>query len=233
MLHRYGDGPQQVCELFVPEGDGPHAVVVVVHGGYWRARYDRSLMTSLCEDLALRGLAAWNIEYRRIGNGGGWPHTLADVASAVDALADVDGRLDLTRIGAVGHSAGGQLALWAAARGQIRAVVSQAGLGDLVLAAVTPPSDEPTRAFLGGDPEEVPERYAAASPAAQAPLGIPQLVLHGADDDVVSPRISEAYSEAAGAECELRVLAGTGHYEHIDPGSHTWRAAREWLEAVL
>ena len=114
--HPYGSDPSQLGELFLPSGTGPFGVVVVVHGGYWKAQYDRSLMTDLCLDLAAHGLAAWNLEYRRIGSGGGWPATLLDVAAGVDLLADLEAPLDLSRVVAVGHSAGGQLALWAASR---------------------------------------------------------------------------------------------------------------------
>jgi acetyl esterase/lipase len=243
-VHRYGDDPSQVAELFLPEGAGPHPVVVVVHGGYWRARYERSLMTPLCVDLAANGLATWNLEYRRVGGGGGWPETLLDVAASVDALAEVEAPLDLSRIAAVGHSAGGQLAMWAAARAKlppsapgsqprvrIGAVVSQAGVLDLRLAAALNPSAEPTRAFLG-DPAENAEAYEIASPSEHLPLRIPQLVLHGERDETVSMRIAESYAARArdmGDPCELVVLHGTGHYEHIDAGSEAWRVARDWL----
>ena len=158
--HPYGSDPSQLGELFLPAGARPFAVVVVVHGGYWKAQYDRSLMTDLCLDLAAHGLAAWNLEYRRVGSGGGWPATLLDVAAGVDLLADLEAPLDLSRVVAVGHSAGGQLALWAASRPTlpadapgadprvvIGAVVSQAGLLDLTLAAGLTPSSTPTRAF--------------------------------------------------------------------------------------
>lgn len=217
---------------------------MVVHGGYWRARYDRSLMDALCVDLTAHGLAAWNLEYRRIGNGGGWPETFLDVAAGVDLLADVDAALDLARMGAVGHSAGGHLALWAAARHRLppeapgahprvrpRAVVSQAGVTDLRLALVTPPSDEPTRAFLGDDAS-----LELASPRELAPLGVDQLVLHGELDDTVSIEISRSYAaaaQAAGDPCELRVLPGTGHFEHIDPGSGAWAQARDYVTATI
>ena len=120
-VHSYGGSPSEVGELFVPSGAGPHPVAVVVHGGYWRAQYDRSLMEGLCLDLAAHGMVAWNLEYRRVGGGGGWPQTFLDVAAGVDALADVAAALDLSRVVAVGHSAGGQLALWAAARGTLPA----------------------------------------------------------------------------------------------------------------
>jgi acetyl esterase/lipase len=204
-----------------------------------------SLMTGLCEDLARRGLAAWNVEYRRVGNGGGWPETFLDVAAGVDALAQLEAPLDLSRVGAVGHSAGGHLALWAAARARLpagapgadprvvpRAVVSQAGVADLRLAADLRPSDEPTRALLG-PPSDV---YALASPRELLPLGVDQLVLHGERDNTVSIEISRSYAAAAAAagdSCELRVLVDTGHFEHIDASSEAWRIAADWLAERL
>ena len=242
--HPYGSHPSQLAELFLPSGAGPHPVAVVVHGGYWRAQYDRSLMDGLCLDLAAHGLAAWNLEYRRVGGGGGWPETLLDVASGIDALEGVDAPLDLSRVVAVGHSAGGQLALWAAGRGtlpaeapgadpriRIGAAVSQAGVLDLTLAAGLMPSSTPTRALLG-DPRTHFERYVLASPRERLPLGIPQLVLHGERDDTVSMRIATSYATAArnaGDSCELRVLSHTGHFEHIDAGTDAWHMARDWL----
>jgi acetyl esterase/lipase len=245
-LHRYGDDASQLGELFLPDDNGRLAgVVVVIHGGYWRARYDRSLMTALCEDLAAHGLAAWNLEYRRVGNGGGWPETFLDVAAGVDLLAGLDAPLDLDRVGAVGHSAGGHLALWAAARARLpagapgasprvrpRAVVSQAGVADLRLAAVTSPSDEPTRELLGG----ASDVFALASPRELVPLGVDQLVLHGDRDETVAIEIAHAYAgaaTAAGDPCELRVLPGVGHFEHIDASTETWRIARDWLAERL
>ncbi len=244
-IHAYGDDASQIAELFLPQGAGPHPVAVVIHGGYWRARYDRSLMTDLCLDLVEHDWAAWNLEYRRVGAGGGWPETFLDVAAGVDALAGLDGRLDLERVAAVGHSAGGHLALWAAARPtlpegapganprvRIGAVVSQAGVADLRLAADLRPSDEPTRALLG-DPEVHADAYSLASPRERVPLGVYQLVLHGERDDAVSARISESYVTAArgaGDPCEHVVLPRTGHFEHIDASSEAWRHAREWLD---
>ena len=248
-LHRYGDDPSQLGELFLPDRGGPHAVAVVIHGGYWKARYDRSLMSGLCENLVNRGIAAWNLEYRRVGNGGGWPETFADVASGFDLLADLAGSLDLGRVGAIGHSAGGHLALWSASRATLsgdapgaaprvlpRAVVSQAGVADLRLAAVMSPSDEPTRAFLGGSPDDLPERYALASPRERLPLGVEQLVLHGEDDETVPLEISRSYAaaaEALGDPCELRVLSSTGHFEHIDASTDAWQIGRDWLDKKL
>ena len=244
--HAYGDHASQQAELYLPDTEGPHPVVVVVHGGYWRARYDRSLMNGLCADLAAHGLAAWNLEYRRVDAGGGWPATFEDVAAGVDALADSGAPLDLERVATVGHSAGGQLAFWAAARPtlptgtpgadprvRIGAAVSQAGVLDLLLGAELTPSAEPTRALLG-DPADHPDIYELASPRARVPLGIPQLLLHGDRDHVVSMRITQSYEAAAveaGDPCELVVLAKTGHFDHIDARSEAWRTAREWLSA--
>ena len=242
--HPYGSHSSQLVELFLPSGAGPHPVAVVMHGGYWRAQYDRSLMEGICLDLAAHGLAAWNVEYRRVGGGGGWPETFLDVAAGVDALDCVDAPLDLSRVVAVGHSAGGQLALWTAGRQtlppeapgaqpriRIRAAVSQAGVLDLTLAAGLMPSSTLTRALLG-DPTQHFERYVLASPRERLPLGIPQLVLHGDRDDTVSMRIATSYATAArnaGDECELRVLSRTGHVEHIDAGADAGHVARDWL----
>jgi acetyl esterase/lipase len=246
--HPYGSDPSQLGELFLPSGTRPFAVVVVVHGGYWKDQYDRSLMTDLCLDLAAHGLAAWNLEYRRVGSGGGWPATLLDVAAGVDLLADLEAPLDLSRVVAVGHSAGGQLALWAASRPTlpadapgadprvvIGAAASQAGLLDLTLAAGLMPSSTPTRAFLG-DPSAHYERYVLASPRERLPLGIPQLVLHGDRDNSVSIRIATSYAAAArdaGDPCEFLVLSHTGHFEHIDAHSEAWHVARDWLVAQV
>jgi acetyl esterase/lipase len=244
--HSYGSHPSQVGELFLPNGPEPFPVAVVVHGGFWKAQYDRSLMDDVCIDLAAHGLAAWNVEYRRVGGGGGWPDTFLDVAACVDHLAELDAPLDLERVVAVGHSAGGHLAFWTAARPSlpadapggaprvaITAAVSQAGVLDLALAAGLMPSSTPTRALLG-DPVENYERYVLSSPRERLPLGIPQLVLHGDRDNTVSMRIATSYASAArdaGDPCELVVLTHTGHFEHLDPGSQAWHVARDWLVA--
>jgi acetyl esterase/lipase len=244
--HSYGSLSSQVAELFLPRGAGPFPVAIVVHGGYWKSQYDRSLMEGICVDLAAHGIAAWNLEYRRVGGGGGWPETFLDVAAGVDHLAELDADLDLARVVTVGHSAGGQLAFWAAARPGIAAdapghaprveiigAVSQAGVLDLALGAGLVPSSGPTRALLG-DPSQNYERYVLASPRERLPLGIPQLVLHGDRDDTVSMRIATSYAAAAnqvGDPCELRVLTNTGHFEHIDPRAPAWHTARDWLIA--
>jgi acetyl esterase/lipase len=230
-------------------------VAVVIHGGFWRARYGRKLMHPVCRDLAARGWAAWNLEYRRLGrlSGGGWPATFEDVAAGVDHLAELDarataasgGRLDLSRVVAVGHSAGGQLAAWAAARSglpggtpgaaprvAVTAVVSQAGVVDLRLAWELRLSRGVVGQLLGGDPDRRPERYALASPAERLPLGVPVLLTHGGRDDIVPPAISERFLDAAreaGDACELRLAPAEDHFGHIDPGNALWTAVVEWL----
>jgi acetyl esterase/lipase len=234
--HRYGDHPDQHGELFLPRGEPRAGVAVVLHGGFWRARYDRRLMDGLCEDLARARLPVWNLEYRRLPEGG-WPKTFDDVAAGIDALAAID--VDSSRVVAIGHSAGGHLALWAAARPGVAPrmpvshVVSQAGVADLQEAARLELSAGVVPDFLGGTPDEVPERYAAASPAERLPLGVPQLVVHGGRDRTVPPSISRDYTEraiAAGDDVELVIDSRSGHYEHLDPSSELWRAVCDWLD---
>ena len=234
--HRYGDHPDQHGELFLPRGEPRAGVAVLLHGGFWRARYDRRLMDGLCEDLARAGLPVWNLEYRRLPEGG-WPEISADVAAGIDAIAEIG--LDSSRVVAIGHSAGGHLGLWAAARPRaeqrvaVTHVVSQAGVADLREAARLELSSGAVHDFLGGTPDEVPERYAVASPAELLPLGVPQLLVHGGRDRTVPASISRDYAEralAAGDDVELVIDPRGGHFEHLDPSSELWRAVRDWLD---
>jgi acetyl esterase/lipase len=217
---------------------------VVLHGGFWRAQYGRRLMHALCADLAARGWAAWNVEYRRLGrlSGGGYPRTLEDVAAAVDHLADVPAHrhgpapLALERVVAIGHSAGGHLAAWLptreAPRVRVTAVVAQAGVLDLRLASELGLSRGVVHRFLGGTPGAVPERYAAASPAQRLPLGVPALLTHGDRDDVVPSLMSERFAvaaRAAGDDVELALAPGEDHDGHLDPANPLWRAVIEWI----
>lgn len=234
--HAYGDHPSQLCELFLPAGDGPFPVAVLIHGGFWRDRYGRDLEWALAEDLAGRGWASWNVEYRRLGGGGGWPSTFEDVAGAIDALAEVDAPLDLGRVVAIGHSAGGQLAVLAAAREdaavRLTGAVSQAGALDLHQLSRLGTSDSVVHDLLGGRPDQVPERYELASPARRLPVGVPLLAVHGELDDDVPVGMSRAFAAAAvavGDACELVVIADEGHFEHLEPGSQVWGAVVEWL----
>jgi acetyl esterase/lipase len=217
--HEYGDDPSQFGVLY---GEGP--VAVVLHGGFWRDRYDLTLMDALCEDLAQRGWAAWNVEYRRLGSGGGVPATLDDVAAAIDHLEQLDG-VDLSRVVTIGHSAGGHLAAWAATRDNPRvavtAVVSQAGVLDLERARALRLSDGVVDDFLGEHPTAI------ASPIERLPLGVPALLTHGRLDDTVPVEISEAFARASGAT--LVVDSDEGHFGHLDPENPLWKAVIAWL----
>ncbi|MCH6167442.1 alpha/beta hydrolase family protein [Pseudonocardia alaniniphila] len=257
----YGIHPAQFGELTLPAGD-VRAVAVVVHGGFWRQAYGLELGRPLAADLADAGLAAWNIEYRRVpvpadstgsadGDSGGWPRTFDDVAAAVDALAGpvqdaVGGRLPMERVVAVGHSAGGHLATWLAARSglpagapgagplvELRGVVSQAGVLDLVDAAERRVGSGAVQALLGGDPSDVPDRYSLASPIARLPIGAPVVCVHGTADVNVPIRQSERFVAAAGDAAELVTLPGVDHMALIDPSSAAWRACRDALERLL
>ena len=241
--HRYGPHPAQVATLHRPAGS-PRGVVVVVHGGFWRSRYDASLGTPLAEDLAARGWAAWNLEYRRVGAGGGVPATLDDVAAGIDALRDVVPALGPgAPVVTLGHSAGGQLAAWAASRTrharwsggvEVTHVVSQAGVLDLAGAARDRLGDGAAEAFVGGGPDEVPDAYALADPSAQVPLARPLWAVHAPDDDTVPLSQSAEYvarARAAGAEAELVEVAG-GHFGVIDPAHEAWAAVVGILDSL-
>jgi dipeptidyl aminopeptidase/acylaminoacyl peptidase len=231
----YGDHHRQFGDLRLAAGEGPFPVCVLLHGGGWQASCTLALMSKLAADLNSRGWATWNLEFRSVGAGGGWPQTFDDVAAGIDHLTALDAPLDLARTVAIGHSAGGTLALWAGARRDaavpLCAVAAQAPVADLVAAANDDPEDL-VHALLGGRPEEVPERYRAASPAALLPLGVPQLLVHGEDDAAVPAAMSRRYVEAAragGDRAALVVRSGDGHNVHLDPASVAWAAVVDWL----
>ena len=227
--HPYGDDPSQYADLYRPAGT-PRGVVVVVHGGFWRAQYDATLGAPLAESLAAEGWAAWNLEYRRVGDGGGVPATLDDVAAGIDALAGTD--LDLTTVLALGHSAGGHLAVWAAGRPSpgvaLTGVVSQAGVLDLRAAADAGLGGGAVQAFVGGAPD------ASVDPLQQVPLAVPVRCVHGRDDDIVPLAQSVAYVDAAttaGADATLTEVDGD-HFVLIDPTGPVWRTQLDLLAGL-
>ena len=248
----YGPDPLHVADLRLPTGDGPFPAVVVIHGGYWRRRYTLDHIGHLCAALTALGFVTWSIEYRRVGDpGGGWPGTFHDVAAGAAALVAHADRLgiDPGRILVTGHSAGGQLASWLGSVGNIdpaspihatplpfRAVVPLAGVLDLVEGARMGLGNGAIRELLGGGPAAVPDRYAAASPAALVPSPIPHLLIHGEDDTVVPLTISERYRQAAraaGGEVTLIPIPGAGHFEIIDPASTAWPRVLHAIDGAL
>ncbi len=263
---KYGPEPLQFGDLYLPNSPDPHPIVILIHGGYWRARYGLDLMNGLAEDLAQRGYAAWNIEYRRVGDpGGGWPGTLLDVALATDYVRKLAPTyaLDLQHVIAIGHSAGGHLALWLAARPRIPLVannspligsqqpndieetatpieltgsISLAGVVDLAMAWRLNLSNGAVVELLGGSITDVPERYAAASPAAMLPLGVPQVLIHGTRDENVPLQVSQSYAKAARAVNDLVTyieLEGIDHFDVIDSHSNAWSITIEQLQKLI
>lgn len=250
----YGDEPQQFGDLYLPGGDGPYPVVLLIHGGFWRAPYDLSLMKGLALDLLRHGIAVWNIEYRRLGDvGGGWPGTFQDVAHAADHLKTLAAAfpLDLQRIVVVGHSAGGHLALWLAARKHMQqedvlasssaplefiGAISQAGVSDLAVAQSHHLGKDAVKELLGGGPDKVPERYRVASPTTFLPLGIPQVLIHGTQDDRVPLLVSQSYlAKAVAAADTVRLLPieGADHFVLIDATSAVWSLTVTEIKKIL
>lgn len=249
----YGPDPNQFGDLWLPAGPGPYSVVIFIHGGYWRAKYSLDHADNLCQALADAGIAVWNVEYRRVGQqGGSWPGTFHDVVQAVRHVRSLTTAfsLDAERIVLMGHSAGGHLALWVAgahrlpaAKGfgvaeplPLRTVIALAPVSDLRRVWELHLSQGAAAELLGGSPDQVPERYAVASPIELLPLGVPQVLIHGTADDAVPYELSERYcaaASAAGDGCRLITLPTLGHFELIDPLSAAWPHVYDAVVSVL
>jgi len=244
----YGPAPGQFADLWLPDGQDDHShrpVVVLIHGGFWRNRYDLTLMEPLAADLVTRGYAVWNLEYRRLGDdGGGWPGTMTDVAAGVDHLrtcAEADD-LDLDRLAVVGHSAGGHLALWAAGRAALPAdapgsapsvcpmvAIGQGAVVDLVGAAAAPLGDGAVMELLGGSPDEVPGRYAMARPRLDAGATVVSVV--GTCDDIVPPSCS--VDPLRPGAIDVIEIEGADHFDLIDPDHGAWAAVVDRLDGTI
>lgn len=234
----YGTHPDEVADLRLPYGPGPHPVCVLVHGGFWRDPWQRDLMDGLMVDLAARGIAGWNVEYRRVGTGGGWPETLIDVAAAIDHLSRFD-LLDLGRVAVIGHSAGGFLALWSASRHRLRLgevgaepevsprlAVSLAGVNDLRSGEEADVGAGAVAAFLRGKPATVPF----------PPTGVKTLLVHGEADTDVPATFSLEYARAArraGDTVEVMMDRQAGHMSLIDEATPLWQQVAEVIEKEL
>jgi len=236
----YGADPNHFLEVRLPRTKRPHSVLLNIHGGYWRAKYDLAHAGHLCEALRTAGVATFNTEYRRVGNaGGGWPGTFADIRSAYGFVHQKHSRfhLDLDRLVVMGHSAGGQLALCLAAHEpSLRRVISLAGVVDLKKAFALHLSQDAVAEFLGGKPDAVPEHYREADPME---LGIPQArqyLLHGSEDDTVPPEFSREYvrqKKKTGESVQLLEIPHAGHFDLIDPASEAFKQVTSTVLAVV
>jgi len=243
----YGSDRNQFVDLRVPTGAGSHGLAIIIHGGFWRAKYDLRYAGHLCAALAAKGIATANLEYRRVGNaGGGWPGTFADVRAAYQFLLQLSTKnlliknvrqyeFDARRVVVIGHSAGGQLGLCLAAHEKgVKAVIALAGVVDLQRAYALHLSNDAVVEFLGGTPVEVGDHYREADPMKLA-IAARQWLVHGATDDVVPPAFSRDYVGAKHKKEDARLveMAGAGHFEVVDPRSGAWGdVERVVMEAV-
>lgn len=254
----YGTGPQQFGELRLPRAPSRVPVIVLFHGGCWRAAYDLAHVAGTAAALAGAGYAVWVPEYRRVGDeGGGWPGTFEDAAAAVDHVRALAARypiIDTTRVILAGHSAGGQLALWAASRRAsdpplgasatgsspstpLRAVgiVSLAGILDLAAYASPNGCGSAIVPLLGGTAASVRERYEAVSPVARIPIGVPVRIVHGVADPIVPIAMSRdfaAKATAAGDVATLTEVPDAGHFDVVAPQATAWRAVLDAMRAL-
>jgi acetyl esterase/lipase len=248
----YGPDPLQIAEVWRPEGKGPFPTVLMIHGGCWRSGLSNlHIMDYAAEDLRERGIAVWNIEYRGVDRpGGGYPGTFQDVNAAADALVarGKDYGLRTDKLVVLGHSAGGHLALWLAARRKlprssplhdrkpldIAWAVSLGGLPDLATAKEGC-GDKAVASLLAGS--RMPDPLSDTSPASLLPLPVPRMLIHGGLDDTAPPSQGKAYVARARAVRDIRTwsyaIPGDGHVEEIAPGSRTWGAVTAGLESVF
>ena len=252
----YGAAPSQFVELFRPAGKGPFPVVVLIHGGCWTVQFGGiTQMRNMASDLAAQGIAVWNVEYRRYDEpGGGYPGMYQDVAAAVDRLQQeaADSQLDLSRVVAVGHSAGGHLAQWAASRHKLPSwspawvkeplaipqVISLGGLADLRLQATLIKSncERDTEQLAGKPSAQRPDVFLDTSPAEMLPAKIHTVLIHGEHDTVSPLSTGEAYAQrarAAGDTASVVLLPGGSHYDEVAASSPSWKIVSAEIRKAL
>jgi acetyl esterase/lipase len=247
----YGKDESQFGELRLPKTNGPHPVVIVIHGGCWLSQYGLGYMGHISAALTEAGFATWNIEYRRVGNaGGGWPGTFEDAARATDYLREIASKysLDLNRVVAVGHSAGGHLALLLAARQRLpktdllysadplplRGIISLAGITDLHKTGTA--CDREVIQFTGGEAKEKAAIYDQASPITLVPLGVKQKIIQGGADNIIPMVMATDYVEAAkkkNDQVELIAIKDADHFQVVDPKSPVWPAVQEAVKSLM
>ncbi|GEN46609.1 alpha/beta hydrolase family protein [Alkalibacillus haloalkaliphilus] len=241
----YGENQSQFGVLRLPESEKPTAIIVLIHGGFWQAKYNLEENNPIAEDLTRRGYVTWNIEYRRLGEkGGGWTGTFNDVIDAVNHLTNIKEtyHLDLSNVTIIGHSAGGHLALWLAARTvhksldytfnelavPIQKAISLAGVTDLKKMWESHEAkgiESPVCKLMGGTPSKVPERYNIASPIELLPTDVDQVLVHGEVDQHVPSELSENYYSKAiehNQNVNLIILPDIEHFKIIEPTSKAW-----------
>src|ERR1700722_18588397 len=225
----YGGDSDQFVDLRLPKVKVLHPLALIIHGGFWRAKYDLRHAGHLCAALTAKGIATANVEYRRVGNSeGGWPGTFSDIRAAYQFLLQ-SGRkyeFDLSRVVVMGHSAGGQLALCLAAHEPgVKAVISLAGVVDLRRAYALHLSNDAVVEFLGGTPAEVADHYREADPMNLA-IKARQRLIHGLADDIVPFSFSSDYvgaKQKMKEDARLVEIAGAGHFDLIDPRAAAWK----------
>ena len=235
----YGSAASQFGDLRLPKANGPHPLVMNIHGGFWRNKYDLAHAGHLCAALSAKGIATWNLEYRRVGDeGGGWPGTFEDILSGYRFLSELSRRynLALNRSAVMGHSAGGQLALCLAAHeSSVKHAISLAGVVDLRRAWELHLSSNAVAEFLGGPPNQVPEHYQEADPMELSIARVNQRLLHGVDDYIVPVDLARAYErkKQGREDAHLLEIPHAGHFDLIDPRSAAWPKVEETVLSCL
>ena len=258
----YGPGSLQFGDLFMPSlAPGKLApVLVFIHGGWWKNAYDLAYGGHLAEAFKRDGIAVWSLEYRRVGDdGGGWPGTFEDVAAGFDSLKSLAQTypLDLHHVAVAGHSAGGHLAFWLAGRPNVpessplhhpqpalamHGVVALAGAVDLRMTIdlsgffTFAHDKQNVISFMGGSPDQVPDRYRAGNPGELLPITQPQWLLQGTEDDQIPPKLPDQWAQRGrrmGEHVSVDIIAGANHFDVVDPDSKAWPHVRAAVRAAL